>query len=109
MRSLVSLPLNSFDQREDRLVDELLSATVWPMLPDVSAEASTAASWLLSAGVDRTSGWGWGADWHPAKSIAANTGQRANNRISRRFPACRCCQKADDAELIPGIAKVEKT
>jgi len=44
MRSLVSLPLNSFDQREDRLVDELLSTTVWPTLRDVSAEARAAVS-----------------------------------------------------------------
>ena len=69
IRSLESWRLKSFVNREERLVEELVSLAC--STATIALEVSVAVSRFLSVGEERTSGWGRGVDAQPELSATA--------------------------------------
>jgi hypothetical protein len=112
IRSLELGRLNNFVKREERLVDELVSATVWLAVPEAlgALGASMATSRPLSVGVDRTSGWGCGVDTQPRLNGASI--KKETPRTQRMRTASSLAPRADGDQmggLIPRIRRWEKT
>jgi hypothetical protein len=81
IRSLEFCRLNSLVNRDERLVDELVSVACSTVT--VALEASTTASRVRSVGEDLTSGWGRGADAQPELSAMAASKEKPRQERMR--------------------------
>jgi hypothetical protein len=106
IRSLESWRLKSFVNREERLVDELVSVACSTLT--VALEASAAVSRFLSVGEDRTSGWGRGADAQPELSATAASREKPKKERMRTASSW-CLADRQRCGLIARNRRPEKT